>query len=133
YSQTEGKNYNGYTTGNYCVRFDSIGTAAQVGGEALPGGVVTYGGGGVGATLDDGSAYISPDRSPVATLAGFRDYLGLPAAGYNVNGNAPWWIPVTDQNAATGPTLADSPTVAFNNQAVGTWVKISLNSTGAQF
>jgi outer membrane receptor protein involved in Fe transport len=133
YAQTEGKNYNGYTQGNYCVRFDTPGAAAVPGGEANPGDIITYGGGGVGATLPDGSPYISPTRDPVHSLPGFRDLLGIPAPGYNANGNAPWWIPVTPQNAETGPTIADSPTVAFNGKATGEWYKIRLNNGGAEF
>jgi len=129
YSQTEGQNYNGYTTGNYCVRFNTPGTSAVAGGEANAGTVVVYGGGGVGATLEDGSPYVSAsgDRSPVHSLVGFRNYLGIPSApGFTNNGNnGPWWYPVALQ-----PTY---PTFAFDGKATGTWVKIRLNNPNATY
>jgi outer membrane receptor protein involved in Fe transport len=128
YAKTEGLNKNRYTTGTHCVRFNSQGTVAVPGGEAFAGVPLTYGGGGIGATLPDGSPYVSAagDRHPLIALASFRTLLGIPAAaGFNANGNAPWWYPV-----ATTPT---TPVFAFNGLATGTWQRIRQNSTGLEY
>jgi outer membrane receptor protein involved in Fe transport len=126
YSETEGLNRNGYTTGNYCVRFNGLGTSAVVGGEANPGTVVVYGGGGIGATITaTGEPYVSTSgqRSPVHNIANFRAYLGIPTAAGFTNGgnNAPWWYPVQIQGETP-------PNFDFNGMATGQWLRVSLTN-----
>ncbi len=113
YAKTGGLNKNRYTTGTHCVRFNTQGTVATPGGEAFAGVPLIYGGGGIGATLPDGSPYVSnaADRHPLISIASFRTLLGMPAAGFNAAGNAPWWYPVS--------TTPNTPTFAFNGLATG--------------
>ncbi len=123
YSDTKAKNYNGYTTGSYCMRFDTAGQLAQPGGQASAGSVVTYGIANIQGSLPDGTPYRAQERSPLVNFPAFREMLGI----VNPPGlTAPWAIIVNDQNRFTGPTVADNPSVAFNGRATGKWSRVKL-------
>jgi outer membrane receptor protein involved in Fe transport len=136
YAQTEGLNKNLPTTGTYCARFDTPGTA----GINAPAGTVwnfsttTPG-------LVNGQAYIGLPRStqlnqaPTSIPTAVVAFLGLPSGVNNVQtGNGfsgpttpetqrrgvafPFWIPV-----ALSPS---PPTFNFNGNAVGRWVRYSF-------
>ncbi|HEX2617854.1 MAG TPA: TonB-dependent receptor [Flavobacteriales bacterium] len=142
YARTEGDNKNPPTRGNYCVRFDSAGTA----GINAPVGTVwnfsttTPG-------LVNGLPYIGLTRSPqlsaapLAIPATVVAFLGLPSGNVNVQtGNGigvtgateatqrrglayPFWVPV-----ALSP---NPPTFAFNGKAVGRWIRFSFQEYSA--
>jgi outer membrane receptor protein involved in Fe transport len=123
YAKTDGLNKNRYTTGNYCVRFNSQGVDAQAGGDGAAGQTLIYGAGSAAVTDVNGVAIVNPQRNALFTNANFRIFLGwsggvLPAPGPS----APYWIQVSGAPAAGSlttygatPTVPPNMNIAFAN------------------
>jgi outer membrane receptor protein involved in Fe transport len=140
YSRTVSLNQNGYTTGNYCVRFDSQGTAAQLGAKASMGETITGGGSTWPAVpvvdFDEWFAG-NPNPAPVQSItagsqfsnANFRQWLGwsggnMPAPGFA----APYWVSggTTGDYGASGATRTSPPTYTFAN-GTPIWIHVKNN------
>jgi outer membrane receptor protein involved in Fe transport len=152
YAETEGLNQNSYTTGDYCVRFHSGGSGLTLGGTALPGDTIYYGGGGIGSTTvtATGEPYLSgtlggTQRTPVHSHQGFREHVGITTApAFNAAGNAPWWytvgIPAAGYDGGETPPNfpfidATGEWLRVDRLGVGHWVleAIHMSPTAAEF
>jgi outer membrane receptor protein involved in Fe transport len=158
YSETRSTNINAYSQGNYCIRFDTQGVAAQL-GTALhttdpP--INGYNGGGAGITTaveyDPWDAdhtlvpYVFPSASgPQWSNSNFRTWVGwhqdgdpggttkqVPALGFA----APYWVRenatggVDNGTYPDGATKTSPPTYVFDN-GYATWVHVRNNPTNA--
>ncbi len=136
YARTEALNRNSYTSGNYCVRFDQPGVAAQIGGTAPGGTVIFYGQGTSGAYEYDFSAadphtgvlLPAPARSTFWFNTNFRSSLGYQINGVASNLGAPgiappYWVSGgttgTAWPAGSGATSTTPPTgYSFQNATI---------------
>jgi len=140
YAKTTGLNRNRYTQGSYCVRFNSPGTAAVVGGAAGAGELVSYGGG--AATSFDyntGAPVIYPTRNVLWNVANFRAFLG-----YRVNGapatltapstGAPYWV-ISTAFAQYGATSSSPPSAISFENGTPVWAHVRNNNptTGTEY
>jgi len=146
YARTDARNENGYTQNNYCVRFDSPGTALQIGATASSGDRIN------GFPLSTPQIAVDFDSwlatgatSPVLVWpaigaplnnANFRLFLGwsggtMPAPGFA----APYWIAGgvngTTYPAASGASRTNAPTYTFAN-GIPHWIHVKNNPPSGQ-
>ncbi len=151
YARTDGLNRNAYTTGTYCVRFNSQGASRVLGATLSVGQTVWFGvtapnyltdypvGGSPGARIDPATY----PRSTAWSIANFRTWMewsggvmGNPASTFGM----PYWILVSDANMANGSvnkygaTLTNAPTTALysfgvnNSKATPIWQRVIFAS-----
>ena len=119
YARTDSENRNAYTTGNYCVRFDSAGVNAQLGATVKQGQAVHFAVSGA-STLwdyDNPTQQLSlPARNTGAwNNANFRQWLGastgtIPAGLFGI----PFWV-ANSQFAQYGASSTQQPNITFTN------------------
>jgi outer membrane receptor protein involved in Fe transport len=143
YAKTESLNRNPYTTGNYCVRFDTQGVAAQLGAVARAGDTINgYSGGQTNAVDYDTWASGQPTTPIVFPTQGsqwnnsnFRQWLGWSggASGTTLNApgfNPPYWVGENTPNGSgvypDGATLTTPPTYTFAN-GTPIWIHVKNN------
>src|SRR5690606_21794827 len=145
YARTEALNKNAYTMGNYCVRFDSQGIAAQLGATAKQGDLVTGGGSSwPNVPVVDFDQWLAGNPNPALvpemvagaqfSNANFRQWLGWSGGNLGSPGfNAPYRASggTTGDDGAPGATRASPPTYT---DADGTpiWVHVKHNPPARQ-
>ena len=143
YARTEALNKNAYTTGNYCVRFDSQGVAAQLGAVASQGDLIAGGGASwPSVPVVDFDQWLAGHPNPALlpevsagpqfNNANFRQWLGwsggnMPAPGFV----APYWVSggSTGDYGTSGATRTSPPTYTFDN-GTPIWIHVKNNPPG---
>jgi len=145
YAKTDAINVNAYTTGNYCVRFNTQGQP-RVPGATLAAGATIWYGAPAGSTLYDypSGQVISNatyPRNNTWNVASFRAWLGWSGGAFNApgGGGAPYFVIVSDAQLADPNSPANlyhadqnnAPPSTYFNFTNGTpiWRLITFNST----
>jgi outer membrane receptor protein involved in Fe transport len=144
YARTDSLNKNAYTTGNYCVRFQNAGIAAQLGGTAQQGVPLVYATGAPntlwdyqGATNPATPIAVDP-RNTLWTNANFRQWLGftannVPQGTFGTAGSAgpPYWVSAAQMPTyGTSPGSSQAPNITFVN-ATAVWRHVRFNTSSA--
>ncbi|HTQ36137.1 MAG TPA: TonB-dependent receptor [Steroidobacteraceae bacterium] len=155
YAKTNNENRNPYTTGSYCVHFDTQGVAATLPTPPVQGGVAINGY--AGTTASTTAVFYGtttninplPPTDPAWNSAAFRTWVGwqdgsMAAPGYT----APYWIAEATagsgnyNNGGTGGSntygipvgdQSTPPTLHFTNGTVTKWIHVTNNpATGGK-
>jgi outer membrane receptor protein involved in Fe transport len=142
YAKTDSLNRNAYTTGNYCVRFNTQGQARVPGATLSAGANIWVGAPGTtilynyptGTAIDNATV----PRNNTWNVASYRAWLGWSGGTFNGlgGGQAPYWVNMSDANLAnpTSPantyhaTLSTPPDYTFAN-GTPIWALVTFGST----